>query len=128
MISALHPTTIELTKDAHLSAQGDCVIGVSALKSVADLAPEVRQALETDGSEVTVRLIVSGREFVFKGRGDSRLTLKHSSEIVVRKSNFVSDRTLAISATAAAKDIPRAMVDLLKRGERGLMEVRVRTP
>ncbi len=126
LISALHATTIEVTKDARLTRRGDCVIGISALKSVADLLPEVQQALKSDGSEVTIRIVVSGQEFVFMGKGDARLTLNHPREIVLRKSNFVSDRTLVISATAAAKDIPRPMVDLLRRGERGLMEVWVR--
>ncbi len=99
------------------------MIGVSALKSVADLLPEVRQALCSDGSEVTIRILVSGKEFVFMGKGDAGLTLNHPREIVLRKSNFISDRTLAISATAAAIDIPRPMVDSLRRGGRGLMEV-----
>ena len=128
LVSALHPTTIEVTKEPYLSRRGDCVIGVSANKSVVELMPEVKRALKTDGSEVTIRIIVSGNVFEFRGRGDARLTLRHPSEVVLRKSSFVSDRTLMISATAAAKDLPRSIVDSLKKSQRGSMEVGIRTP
>ena len=126
LIAALHPTTIELTKDAYLSKRGDCIIGISANKSVADLIPDVRQALKTDDSAVTIRITVSDQAFEIVGKGDARLTLSHPSEIVLRKSDFVSDRTLAVLASAAAKDMPRRVVGLLKKGERGVMEVEVR--
>ncbi len=111
-----------------MTKRGDCIIGVSASKSVADLAGEVARCIRMDGAEVTFRIMVSGRTFRFTGRGDSRLTLGHPSESVIRKSGFVSSRTLAIFATAAAKDVPRAMVRSLREGSRGLIEVEVNEP
>ena len=46
--------------------------------------------------------------------GSDRLTFKHKSDIVVRKSEFVCDRTLAIRANKSARDINREIVELLK--------------
>jgi len=34
--------------------------------------------------------------------------------MVIRKSDFISDRTLAVRADAAARDLPRGMVRALK--------------
>ncbi len=48
------------------------------------------------------------------GRGDPRLTFSHETDLVVRKSGFISDRTLMIHADKSSMDIPRDMVRLLQ--------------
>jgi hypothetical protein len=46
--------------------------------------------------------------------------------MVVRKSDFVSGRTLAIGASAAAKDVPRGMVKALRNDiAKGYLEIEV---
>jgi hypothetical protein len=57
---------------------------------------------------------VGDRSFELTSCGDPRLTLTHPHDIVIRKSDYVSDRTLAVKANAAAKDIPRGMVRILR--------------
>jgi hypothetical protein len=42
------------------------------------------------------------------------LELTHSQEMVVRKSDYASDRTLGIHADKAAKDLSRDLVEKLK--------------
>ena len=59
-------------------------------------------------------MVVGDRTFEVRADGDPRLELSHPSDIVVRRSDFISGRTLAVHADAAAKDIPRDMVRLLR--------------
>ncbi len=49
-----------------------------------------------------------------EGRGDKNLTLTHTQDIVIRKSNFVSPRTLAVKCDKASDLLPREMVTLLQ--------------
>ena len=39
LVSSRHPTTFEVTKDEHLTAAGDCIIGIGADRGAADHDP-----------------------------------------------------------------------------------------
>ncbi len=69
---------------------------------------------------------VEDLEFGFQGFGSENLPLTDETEIVLRKSEFISPRTLAIQCDAAAIDVPREMVNLLKDpGTIGSLEIKV---
>lgn len=126
LVSALHPTTIEITTDDHLTRKGDCIVGIYADKGCAQLTEAVRAGIRRKSSQVTLRFVAGSETFVVKARGDPRLTLTHPHDVVVRKSDFVSDRTIAVGASAAARDIPRSMVALLRSPDTtAYMEVEV---
>jgi hypothetical protein len=126
LISATHPTTIELTREAHLTKKGDCIIGVSADKGAAGLSADFRRAIRTDSAKLRVTVRVGDDSFRFRARGSSGLTLTDPNEMVIRKSEFLSPRTLAVSARSAAKDVPRAIVRQLGiPGSSGVMELEV---
>jgi hypothetical protein len=114
MVRAAHPTTIEITKEGYLTENGDCIIGVAADKGCAELEEKVKEGLRMKGSPVTVKIVVGSSFFQVNARGDPRLELSHPHDIVIRKSDFISDRTLAVGADAAARDLPRRMVQALK--------------
>lgn len=57
---------------------------------------------------------VRSESFTVEGRGSRGLTFTDPHEIVVRKSGFVSGRTLMVYSNKAAADIPRRMVKLLQ--------------
>ncbi len=126
LVSALHPTTIEITTEDHLTKRGDCIVGVGAQRGCAGLDPAVRGGIARDSAVVLLRLSVGGEAFEVKGRGDSRLGLTHPHDIVARKSDFVSDRTILLGADFAARDIPRSMVSRLRSPHTvGYLEVQV---
>lgn len=126
MVRALHPTTIEVTTEEYLTASGDCIIGVAAAKGCAQLADVLKAGLRGEGSRVVVKVVAGPEAFVLTAMGDPRLELSHPHDIVVRRSRFLSDRTLAIGASAAARDIPRSLVARLKRPETvGRLEIEV---
>ncbi|HEV2138666.1 MAG TPA: DUF371 domain-containing protein [Nitrososphaerales archaeon] len=114
LVRSLHPTTIEVTSEEFLTESGDCIVGVGAAKGCAGLDSRVKEALRRRGSMVMIRLFVGTLSFSIKASGDPRLQLSHEHDMVIRRSDFISDRTLAIRADTAAKDIPREMVNLLR--------------
>ena len=70
----------------------------------------MKEALRSDRGKVRLTLTVGVETFVAEARGDPGLYLSHPHDMVIRKSGFLSDRTLAVGASAAARDIPRSMV------------------
>ena len=128
MVRSRHRNTIEVTRDPELTLRGDCIIGVRADKGLADLSGEVRDSIMVDGSELIITFEVPSESFVVRAFGSSRLSLEDAHEIVLRKSEFVSPRTLAIRADAAAKDIPRGIVESLRSPDcRGILRIEVQT-
>lgn len=71
--------------------------------------------MKREGARVSIRIVANGISFELKACGNPRLELSHPRELVIRKSEFVSDRTLAVRADAAARDIPRELMRELKR-------------
>lgn len=114
MIRASHPTTIEVTKDPELTLSGDCIIGVSADRGLADISAEMKAALAGDSRTIKITLEANGDTFVFCAWGDPRLSLASRKDLVIRRSSYICDRTLAVRADVAAKDIPRRLVHNLR--------------
>ena len=57
-IRSNHKKTIEITKDSHLTPQGDCIIGVSATSGCADLPSELKEKLKNSDTTVTLSINV----------------------------------------------------------------------
>jgi hypothetical protein len=126
MVRSRHRNTIEVTRDPNLTISGDCIIGVRADKGLSDLSKDVRDSIRADGSELLITIEVPPESFVVRASGSSLLSLEDSHEIVLRKTEFISPRTLAIRADAAAKDIPRRIVENLRSPDcRGLLRIEV---
>ncbi len=113
-IQATHPITLMFTKDRHVSETGDCIVAVGADKSVADLSPEFKEALRKPNAKLTITLEAGSFKEQITAFGSPKLLLSHPTDIVVRKSDYISDRTLAVHADKASKNLPRALVEKLK--------------
>jgi len=113
-IQATHKTTLEITKDKHLTKNGDCIIAVAADKSLADLSPKFKEKLRRKNAILTIRIEAEGVIEEIKASGSSHLILTHPTEIVVRKSDYISNRTLAIRADKTSYDLSKRLVDKLK--------------
>jgi hypothetical protein len=114
-ITALHKTTLEITKDRELTKRGDCIIGVNADKAISEISDAVKKELKK-GRKAKVILSIPdyGLSERLEGYGSSGMTFDHGSDIVIRKSDFVCSRTLLVRSDKAACDIEREMVELLK--------------
>ena len=113
-IQAIHPTTLMFTKEQHLTATGDCIIAVAADKAVADLNPKFKEKLKSPTAKLTILLEVGGLTQIIHAFGSAKLVLTHPTDTVIRKSDYVSDRTLAVNADKSSLDLPRELVEKLK--------------
>ncbi|MFX0212352.1 MAG: DUF371 domain-containing protein, partial [Candidatus Hodarchaeota archaeon] len=117
-IQATHKTTFEITKETQLSRKGNCIIAVSANKSALDLNSEFRKNLHKKNARITI-LIRAGDAFdIVKAWGTHQLFLTHPTAIVVRKSSYTCNKTLAIRANKAANDLSRKLVERLTNSQR----------
>ncbi|MCV0372529.1 MAG: DUF371 domain-containing protein [Nitrosarchaeum sp.] len=125
-IRSNHQKTIEITKERHLTPQGDCIIGVNATHGCADLPPELKQKLKDSNSKVSFVIKVEDHEFHVTGRGNENLLLTHTDDIVIRKSDFVCPRTLAVKCDKASDLLPRDMISILQNpNTRGTFVIKV---
>lgn len=113
-IRSNHQKTIEITKESHLTPRGDCIVGVNAKSSCADLPEELKNKLKNPDSKVIFSIKTGNEEFVIEGRGHPDLILTHNEDIVIRKSDFICPRTLAVKCDKASDLLPRSMVLLLQ--------------
>ena len=113
-VLSLHKKTVEITKEPHLTVNGDCIIGVNAGIACIDLPEKFKKKAQNSNSEIIFTIKVGSSSFIIRGKGSEKLTLKHKNDIVLRKSAFVCSRTLAINCDMASDDIPRTMVKKLQ--------------
>ena len=116
-IRATHETTFEITKEKWLSVRGDCVIAVSADKGFLDFKPEFKKVLRKENAKLTILISAGGITDTVKAFGSPKLILTHPTDIVVRKSSYICNRTLAIGADKAACDLSRVLVEKLRNPE-----------
>jgi hypothetical protein len=113
-ILATHKTTLEFTKDRHLSKKGDCIVAVAAEKGLADLTAEFKENLRNPQARLTVIIEAGGFSEQVNAQGSPNLILTHSTDMVIRISYYVCNRTLAVHADKAAQDLSRDLVEKLK--------------
>jgi len=114
-IQATHKSTLEITKEPQLSKKGDCIIGVSADKGIADLSLEFKESLRKKNAKMTMLIEAGEAAEVVNAFGSPRLILAHPTDMVVRKSSHICSRTLAIQADKAACDLSRKLVEKLRK-------------
>src|SRR4029077_18018100 len=99
-----------ITTESHLTARGDCIVGVAAARGVAQLSASMKRALRSDDARVHFTLVAPGGEFSFLAWGDKDLSFESTTDVVIRMSEFVCGRTIAIRADSSAREIPRDLV------------------
>jgi len=104
-----HRNTIEFTKDTHLTKRGDCIVGVKADFKVDDILPLLHHGRPI---QVTLRLVGTSLSESFSCIPNPSFSSDH--EIVIRKTDFASSRTLGLRADKAAGDLSRIFCEHLK--------------
>ena len=115
-VRAAHESTFELTSDDWLTPAGDCIVGVEADTTPADLPTAFTEACRDEAAVITVTLAAGGVEETVTGHGDPDLTFAGERSMVFRTSGYVDDRTVLVGADAAAADLDRNLVDALEAG------------
>tara|TARA_Y100000310_G_scaffold111103_1_gene109502 strand:+ start:10535 stop:11008 length:474 start_codon:yes stop_codon:yes gene_type:complete len=134
-IVAKHKTTLEFTKDSELSLKGDCIVGVNADFSL----EEIKRFIKTIGNKkITIIIETIDEEYnekniknnynknkinnnsnkiVEKINAEINPNFNSNKEMVIRKTDFISERTFAINADKAAFELDRSLIEFLKREE-----------
>lgn len=113
-ILASNKKTFEITKDFHLTKRGDCIVAVAANKSGPDLNRVFLRALQREEARLSIFFKIDGEEVVVQARGNPSLTISHPTDLVIRKSNFVCNRTLGVVANKTACDFSRSVLKKLR--------------
>jgi uncharacterized protein len=121
LVQGTHPSTFEVTRDQVLTLQGDCIIGIYADKGAVDLDPSFKEVISRDDAVLVTRLSAGGVTAEVYGRGCSKFTLDHPTDLVWRRSTFVCGRTVGIACSLVARTLPRALIAQLR--QEGLLTV-----
>ena len=113
-VTSRNRTTLEITKENHLTKRGDCIIALEADKAARDLSPEFKKLAQNRKARITITIEASGEVEVVNAYGSPQLSFTHPTDLVVRKSDYTCSRTLAVHADKAAKDLPRTLIEKLQ--------------
>jgi len=113
-IRATHKTTLEITKDTFVTQRGDCIIAIKASKSLTDLSPKFKEIAKKSGSRISVTIQAGKLQETVTGYGSPKLMLTHPTDIVIRKSNFICERTLMIRSNKAACNLSPSLIKALQ--------------
>jgi len=108
-VLSTHATTLEFTKEAELTRNGDCILGVAADFEYFRIKEFL---LANKGRRIKVALTVAHDSCSLQCLPNPEFSDAH--EIVIRKGEYASPRTLGVFSTKAACDIPREMVRLMQ--------------
>ncbi|MBW3000125.1 DUF371 domain-containing protein [Candidatus Woesearchaeota archaeon] len=103
-ILSTHPTTLEFTKDSEVTKKGNCIVGIKADFSVAELRKfkgKVKISIKVESIEDELTAEINPK-------------FNDSHELVIRKSDFISGRTFAIKANKASSDLKKGLVEKFK--------------
>ena len=113
-ILATHKTTLEFTKDQHMSKKGDCIVAVAADKALTDLSAEFKENMRKPNAKLIITIEAGSLSEQVNAFGSPKLILNHPTDAVIRKSDYVCSRTLAVHADKAAQDLARDIVEKLE--------------
>ncbi|MBU5687864.1 MAG: DUF371 domain-containing protein [Candidatus Aenigmarchaeota archaeon] len=113
LVLAKHKSTIEITKEVFLTKKGDCIIAVNASKSCFDLNEKTKRILK-EGKKIKFVFEANGIKDELIAFGDKNLLLESTVSFVIRKSDFIDERTIAVKANKAAFELKRELIKELK--------------
>ena len=106
-VLSTHRNTLEFTKESNLSLKGDCILGVNADFDYSELMELVNQCSR-------IKVVISVEDLKEEIVANINKEFEDKHEIVIRRSEFASKRTLGIKADKVAIDVNRELVERLK--------------
>lgn len=117
-ILCTHNTTIEITKDRHLTKKGNCILGIRASKACYDLNSDLKKKLQKR-NKMKISIHVDDLTDSFFGYGNNNLKLSSKKDMVFRKSDFICERTVLIKCTKSSSELNRELIKKLStRGKK----------
>jgi hypothetical protein len=113
-IQSTNKTTFEITKEAYLTKRGDCIIAVGANKGAADLDLKFKKFSQSENAHIKIILEAKDQVEVVNAWGTRLLLFTHPTDMVIRKSDYICNRTIAIRSDKSAQDFSRKLVEELR--------------
>lgn len=111
-ILATHKTTLEFTKDREVTLKGNCIIGVNA-----DFELNKLKQLIKNTKNNKIIITINASKIQEKINAEINQDFDDNKELVIRKTNFISKRTFAISSNKAALELKRQLINFLKENK-----------
>ena len=108
--SGHHPTTFEVTREVHLTKNGNCIIGVSSDKGCNSLSAEFKGVLAHDDAVLITTLSCGGKTTRIKSHGSSLFTLDHPTDIVSEAESLCLRATIGILSDHVAATLPADLI------------------
>ena len=112
-ILATHKTTLEFTKDKEVSLKGDCIVGVNADFELSELKQFIKK-LKNNKITITIKTIKKNNKIEETITAEVNKNFNDNHEFVIRKTDFVSERTFAIKSNKAAFELNRDLIRFLR--------------
>ncbi|MFX0101747.1 MAG: DUF371 domain-containing protein [Candidatus Hodarchaeota archaeon] len=103
-VRASHKTTLEFTRSPDLTTSGNCVLGVNSSIAPVDFKEKTKDLLRSP-KQFLLEMEIDNLVERIKGTGHPDLALSNEEEMVLRKSDFISDRTVLINCDKASVDL-----------------------
>jgi len=108
-ITAKHKTTLEFTKDSELSLKGDCIVGIRADFNLDKIKQFIKKL---NNNKITIEII--NNKIIERINAEINPNFNSDKDIVIRKSDFIDERTFAIKADKAAFELNSDLIEFLK--------------
>lgn len=115
-ITSKHKNTLEFTKDSKVSLKGDCIVGVKADFSLKKLKKYIKSV--KNNKKIIIVIETMNNNIGERINAQINPSFNSDKEMVIRKSDFISDRTFAIKADKAAVDLNRELIDTLTNNKK----------
>ena len=112
-ILATHKTTLEFTKDKDVSLKGDCIVGANADFELSELKQFIKK-LKNNKITITIKTIKKNNKIEETITAEVNKNFNDNHEFVIRKTDFVSERTFAIKSNKAAFELNRDLIRFLR--------------
>ena len=110
-ILGTHKTTLEFTKDAQLSPMGDCILGTNADFNLAEIKKLIKNSKT---KKITIIIQASGKKIKEEMTAELNPDFCSEMELVIRKTDFISERTFAIKSSKSSCELGRKLIEFLK--------------
>ena len=117
-ITSKHKTTLEFTKDKYLTLKGDCIVGIKADFSLLQLKKFIKSLKNNKKIIIIIEILNNDNKIIEKINAEVNPDFNSEKDIVIRKSDFIDNRTLAIKADKAACDLNRDFIENIKNNKR----------
>jgi hypothetical protein len=111
-ITARHKSTLEFTKDNDLSLKGDCIIGVKANFKLSSLKKFIKVSNKI---KVIIKYKINKKTMKEEILCEPNPNFNSDKEMVIRKSDFIDERTFGIKADKGAIDLDRKFIKYISK-------------